>query len=91
MKYIKTITLGKNVLHKFTSEISSFTINKKNWRNRTLSIVETKAYHCGKFRENKYRLVIRYDNSSKDYQISQFDMNKEELMQFRDVINSIIE
>lgn len=91
MKYIKTLTSGKNVLHKFISEVSSFTIDKKNWKNRTLSIAETKVYHCGEFREDKYMLVIRYDNSPKDYQISQFGMNKEELKQFRDVINSILE
>jgi hypothetical protein len=90
MKYIKTITVGNNVLHKFVSEVSSFTVGKKNWKNRTLSIAEAKVYHCGQFKENVYRLVIRYDNSPKDCQISQFGMSKEELIQFRDVINSII-
>lgn len=91
MKYIKTKTFHNNELHNFISEVSSFTIDKKNWKNRTLSIAETKVYHNGEFRKNKYLLVIRYDNSPEDYQISQFGMNKDELTQLRDVINDIID
>jgi hypothetical protein len=91
MKYIKTTTVGNNELHKFISEATSFSIGKKHWKNKTLSIAETKVYHQREFRRKEYLLVIRYDNSPQDYQIGQYGMNKDELRQFRDVINNILE
>lgn len=91
MKYIKTITLGNNPLHKFVADCSSFMIGKKNWKNKTLSIAESKVFHCGEFKELRYLLTVRYDNSAKDYQISQFNMTRDELKLLRDVLNNILE
>lgn len=87
MDYKQIKSIGRTIIHKFSKGGSHY-INRKHWDIVDMNFMEN--HTNDKLRQ--FMFTIRYCNPfDSEWKLNQFSMNEEEIKQFLEVVNKIVD